>query len=123
MAQAKQAPKRKRRNAALPLLGTAGVSSAMTGGASATLPVANAPHHETGPQINLSEEEVSDVSLATFYVFDKESEGRGLLTLTRGGGGGCGGGGRYYGRAETKEDRRPSEPYSADRCRPIDLRS
>jgi hypothetical protein len=74
MAQAKQGSKRKRRNTALPLMGAAGVSLAMTGGASATSPAANAPHHDTGPQVTLGEEEVADISLATFYVFDKEND-------------------------------------------------
>jgi hypothetical protein len=54
-------------------MSVAGVSLAMTGGASATMPVANAPNHDTGTQIILGEEEISDVSLATFYVFDKEN--------------------------------------------------
>ena len=42
----------------------------------------------------LAEEEVSDVSLATFYVFDKDNAGpfRPSVLLARGGcGGGCGG--------------------------------
>jgi hypothetical protein len=99
MAQAKRTSKRKRRNTALPLMGAAGVSLAMTGGASATLPAANASHHDTGPQVVLGDEEVSDVSLATFYVFDKESESKldqGLVTLARACGRGCG---RACGRA------------------------
>jgi hypothetical protein len=54
----------------------------------------NMPRPNTGAshEITLAEEELSDVSLATFYVFDKESQG----TLPPGGvqrvrGGGCGG--------------------------------
>ena len=99
MAQAKQVSKRKRRNTALPVLGAAGISLAMAGGASATPPAANVPSPDTGPRITLGEEEVSDVSLATFYVFDKENEsqlGRGVILAKGGGGGGgckCGGGG------------------------------
>lgn len=83
MAQAKQASKRKRRNTALPLMGAAGASLAITGGAAATVPVTNSPYHDTGSQVILDEEEVSDVSLATFYVFDRENESKldqGLLT-------------------------------------------
>ena len=76
MAQAKQPSKRKRRKTALPLIGAAGASLAATGGASATVPAANAPHHDTGPQFILAEQEISDVSLATFYVFDKENGSR-----------------------------------------------
>ena len=74
MARAKRASKRKRRRMAFPALGAAGVSLAMAGGASATVPTANVPPRDTElrPVITLDEEEISDVSLATFYVFDKE---------------------------------------------------
>ena len=48
------------------------------------------------PEITLGDEEVSDVSLATFHVLDKENaaEGRRLSRKNPGGGacGGCGGG-------------------------------
>ena len=95
MARAKQASKRKRRGTALPVLGAAGISFAMTGGASATAPTADAVSQGTAPHpvITLGEEEIFDVSLATFYVFDKESAviGQGVQ-LARGGGGGAGGG-------------------------------
>jgi hypothetical protein len=58
------------------VLGAAGLSlllavgaSATTGGAAADMPARNtAPDHE----ITLGEEEVSHVSLATLYVFDKK---------------------------------------------------
>jgi hypothetical protein len=62
---------------AFPALGAAGVSLAMGGGASATVPTANVPPRdaELRPVIALDEEEISDVSLATFYVFDKETTG------------------------------------------------
>jgi hypothetical protein len=44
-------------------------ASAATGGAAADVPAQNAiPQH----QLFLGEEEISDVSLSTFYVFDKE---------------------------------------------------
>ena len=113
MAKAKQVSKRKRRNTALPVLGAAGISLAMAGGASATPPAANVPSEDTGPRITLGEEEIADVSLATFYVFDKENENESRArprphtckkwrrlaakgAVARGGGGGgckCGGGG------------------------------
>ena len=75
MARPKQASKRKRRRTTLPVFGAAGVSLAMAGGASATAPTANVPSQDTAPRpvITLGEEEISDVSLATFYVFDKEN--------------------------------------------------
>jgi hypothetical protein len=87
----------KRRTIALPVLGAAGASLALSGGASATLPAASQAPHTTGPQMALGEEEISDVSLATFYVFDKENQSKlsDELILARGcgGGGGCRGGG------------------------------
>ena len=94
MARTKQASKRKRGNTSLPVLGAAGISLAMAGGASATPPAANVPSQDTGPRITLGEEEISDVSLATFYVFDKENESQldqDLIILAKSGG--CGGGG------------------------------
>lgn len=96
MAREKRSSKRKRGKAAL-VLGAAGVSMAMTGGASATAPSTNAPSQDNARQMILAEEEISDVSLATFHVFDKESESplrQGIrLAAGRGcgGGGGCGG--------------------------------
>ena len=70
MADARQGSKRKRSKAAV--LGDAGVSLAMAGGANA--PAANAPSQDPGPRILLAEEEIFDVSLATFHVFDKERD-------------------------------------------------
>jgi hypothetical protein len=99
MSHAKQASKRKRRSKALPVLGAAGLSFSLVSGASGG-PTVNLPTPNTGAshEITLAEEEVSDVSLATFYVFDKENAGtfRPNVQLVRGGGcggGGCGGGG------------------------------
>lgn len=94
MLHAKQASKRKRRSKAVPVLGAAGLlslaggASAQTIGAAADVPTR---HVEPTHELMLGEEEVSDVSLATFYVFDKEntlsSPG---VQLVRGGGCGCG---------------------------------
>jgi hypothetical protein len=108
MAHAKQASKRKRGNTALPAMGIAGVSLALAGGASAAVrPATDIPSWATGPlhEITLGEEELSDVSLATFYVFDNENRQsiEGNIQLARacgrcGGGGRCGGiGGRCGG--------------------------
>ena len=76
MAQKKQSTKQKRLKKALPVLGIAGVSFSLIGGASASTsaPAADIPSQNTSPrqEIFLGEEELSDVSLATFYVFDKE---------------------------------------------------
>lgn len=47
------------------------------GGASAAIvgPAEDIPTDNTAPVITLGEEEISDVSLATFFVFDKENAG------------------------------------------------
>jgi hypothetical protein len=93
MAQPKQGS-RKRRKTAL-VLGAAGVSLTMAGGASATAPATNVPSQDAAAGIFLAEEEISDVSLATFYVFDKENQSalRQGVRVAAGRGGGCGCGG------------------------------
>ena len=99
MPQTKKASKRKDRTKAVPVLGAAGLLT-LAGGASAAtaaqqvdLPAQKiAPNHE----ITLGEEELSDVSLSTFYVFDREAVAplRSNIQLAKGGGcGGHGGGG------------------------------
>jgi len=73
MAQAKRSSKRKRRKITLPAVGAAGVSLALTGVASAAqAPMIDRQSHFyfPGHDITLGEEEMSDVSLATFFVFD-----------------------------------------------------
>jgi hypothetical protein len=79
MAQAKKAAKRKRRKIALPVMGAAGVSLALAGGASAISKAraADILSRDTASprEITLGEEEIADVSLATFYVLDKEADG------------------------------------------------
>jgi hypothetical protein len=73
----------------------AGVSLAMAGGASANAPAIDIPPQDSGKRILLAEEEVFDVSLGTFYVFDKEREFSPGVRLAGGRcGGGCGCGGR-----------------------------
>src|SRR5258707_9172709 len=108
MPRVKQASKQKRttKTAAGKVLGAAGLSFSLVGSASAsTMPTAGIPQSDnTSPnqRFVLDEEEMVDVSLATFYVFDRENFGSGVQ-LARGcgggggcghGGGGCGGGGR-----------------------------
>jgi len=92
--------KRKGRTKAVTLLGVAGALS-LTGGASGA---AIGPPRDTltvNKAVTLYEEEISDVSLSTFYVFDHENAGTrrpGLQLAQRrgcgscGGCGGCGGG-------------------------------
>src|SRR5690242_11364288 len=78
MPQKKPASMRKSYKEAVPVVGVVGVSLSLAGGASAAtaVPPADTPSQDTlRPQITLTEEEISDVSLGTFYVFDKENAG------------------------------------------------
>ena len=72
-----EATERKRRKEVVPALGVVGVSLSLASGASAATAgsVTDMPSKDTatGPGFALSKEEISDVSLGTFYVFDKEN--------------------------------------------------
>src|SRR5271154_5963498 len=107
MARAKLASKRRRQKKALPVIGIAGVSLSLAGGAYAstvgsTTDIGSqniSPRHE----VSIGEEEITDVSLGTFYVFDKENAAKprlgkqlawwrcGCAGCRCGGCGGCGG--------------------------------
>jgi hypothetical protein len=112
MSRVKQASKRKRLTKAVgvPALGAAGLGLSLVGSASAsalaTADVPQSPNTTPNQRFVLSEEEIADVSLATFHLFDKESGTGGFTQLARGCGGchgggggcrGCGGGGRGCG--------------------------
>jgi hypothetical protein len=111
MTQTKRVSKGKRPSKAISILGIAGASLAASGGGSvADIPQGDIPaSQKLAPfHLFLGEEEISDVSLATFHLFGKEELGalRGGIQLARGGcgcghGGGCGGcrgcGGRGFG--------------------------
>jgi len=93
MSHRKQPSKRK----LAPALGAAGLSLSLAGGVSAAsaAPTADIQTQKTklSHEITLYEEEISDVSLGTFYVFDKEKVGtsrRGLKLAQGCGGCGCG---------------------------------
>jgi hypothetical protein len=103
MPRVKQASKQKRttKATAVKVLGAAGLGLSLVGSTSAsTIPTADIPQSDkTSPnqRFVLGEEEMADVSLATFYLFDKENVGSGVQ-VARGCGGcggcrGCGGGG------------------------------
>jgi hypothetical protein len=109
MSHARQPWKRRTRAKTVTVLGVAGALS-VAGGASAAAvdPAGDTPTEKPTPVITLGEEEISDVSLATFYVFESENAGahRPGLQLTQRGRavhrgcrgcavacGGCGGGG------------------------------
>ena len=109
MPKVKKASKQKRRTkAAVSALGAAGLTFALLGSATASaIPTADVPQTTAfvpNEAITLGEEEIADISLATFYVFDKEKVGSGVQVARRGcdgcrgcavrasgGGGGCGG--------------------------------
>jgi len=95
-----EAPQRKRRRNAVPVLGVAGLSlslasaaSAAISGMSAGLPARITPGSQ---QMTLHDEEISDISLATFRVFDKENTQRPPARLTMGAGCGCACGSSFY---------------------------
>src|ERR1700726_30282 len=78
MSRVKQASKRKSVvRAAMPALGAAGLTFSLAGSASAAaVPAADTPQKLSfvpNQSITLGEEEIADVSLATFHLFDKEN--------------------------------------------------
>ncbi len=103
MPRAKQESKRKTAKKTVPVLGAAGLSLLAGGASAATVPVSTADSAPTTPNlvpnVVLSDEEVSDVNLSTFYVFDKEASKlpEGSVQEARGCGHGCGGCGRGCG--------------------------
>jgi len=121
MWQAGKNPRRQRRNKAAPVLGAAGLSLSLASGAYAAVgdvPTAGAPHKTLADHQLAVDEEISDVSLATFYVFDKENAApprRNLrLAFSAGGCGcaGCGGCGCWTGTDYTRSvfGEQPSYP-------------
>ena len=95
MPRVKQASKQKRttKAAAVTVLGATGLGFSLLVSASAsTMPAADiAQSDNTSPnqRVVLSEEEMADVSLATFYLLDKENVGSGVQLAARGCGRGC----------------------------------
>jgi hypothetical protein len=97
LAQTKPASKRSGRSKAMPVLGAAGLSLTLASAASADIarPAAEMTTRlaAVAHEITLAEEDMSDVSLATFRIVDRENAGalpRGPL-LAMGAGCGCGG--------------------------------
>ena len=96
MSRVKQASNKKRvTKAAIPALGAAGLTFSLAGGASAsavpTADVQQTTNLAPNLALTLGEEEIADVSLATFHVFDNENVGSGVQVAWRGCGGcrGC----------------------------------
>ena len=81
MPRVKQAGKKKRatKSAAVTALGAAGLGLSLAGSASAsTIPAADTPQSDNAwpnQRFVLNDEEMADVSLATFHLFDKENIG------------------------------------------------
>jgi|ERR1700735_2397830 hypothetical protein len=93
MSRVKQASQRSK---AIPILGAAGLSLTLTSGVSAAAgPTPNTPARNVAvsQEITLREDEISDVSLATFHVFDNENQAGKRLAC------GCGGGCCLFARA------------------------
>ena len=76
MPRVKQASKKKRvTRTAVPALGAAGLTFSLAGSAyAAAVPTADVqrPNFAPGMMVTLGEEEIADVSLATFRLFDDE---------------------------------------------------
>ena len=96
MPRVKQASKKKRvTRSAVPALGAAGLTFSVAGSAyAAAVPTGDVQQGRSivpGMMITLGEEELSDVSLATFQLFDEEEFGSGVQLAQRGCGrcGGC----------------------------------
>jgi hypothetical protein len=78
MRHKKRTSKRKGRKKAVPVVGAVAASLSLVAGVSAAtaVPTTDTPFRDiVRSQITLSEEEIADVSLGTFYVFDKENAG------------------------------------------------
>jgi hypothetical protein len=79
MSHTKQPPKQKRRRRAVkvvPILGLTGLSLSLVNAASASVGVTSAApvsNPAARQAVTLSEQEITDVNLATFYVFDKDN--------------------------------------------------
>src|ERR1700684_4604892 len=97
MSRGKQTLKRNRRTkaGAVPALSADGLSLSLVGAASApavrTTGVPQSLNTTPNQRFVLSEEEIADVSLATFHLFDRENSIAGFTQVARGCG--CGGGG------------------------------
>jgi len=85
--------KRTTQAAAATVLGATGLSFSLLGNASASaMPAADiAPSDHAPPnqRFILGEEEMADISLATFHLFDRENVGSGVQLAARGCGRGC----------------------------------
>ena len=95
MPTTKRTSKRKSHKGTAPVLGAVGMSLSLAGGASAAVvPPVDLPSRQlpADHEVTFNEEELADVSLATFYIFDKENGATPQVQYARGRGcRGCGG--------------------------------
>jgi len=74
----KQASRGKTNVAAMTTLGAAGIGLSLAGSAASATPTADIPQSQNTPpnqRFVLGDEEMADVSLATFHLFDRENAG------------------------------------------------
>jgi hypothetical protein len=118
MSQAKQLSQRKRSSKAVPVLGAAGLLALASGASAEALVDTPPPNIGVSHQVFLSEEEIADVSLATFYVFDKENPGtfRPGVRFAVGAGGGCWTGTYYTSPGSGNAYRPPPRPVRPARA-------
>jgi hypothetical protein len=86
MSRVKKSATRKFRSKGLPVLGVAGMAFSFLTGASPALahPSLDGLSGARSHDVVLRDEEISDVSLATFYAFDREDQGRAPRTFFKG---------------------------------------
>jgi hypothetical protein len=80
---------RKHRRRGMPVLGAAGLSLSLSGGALAAMGVTTPDSVPLNQEQMLHEEEICDITLSTFHIFDRE-EGTPWLRARIAGGVGCG---------------------------------
>jgi hypothetical protein len=122
MSRAKKSTKRKVRSKTMPVLGVAGMTFSLLTGGSAALahPSLENSSGARSDNVVLKDEEVSDVTLATFYAFDREDQG-GVPRVRLAAGIGCAGcascagacawGGSYYGYGPSPLFNQAYPPY------------
>jgi hypothetical protein len=127
MSQAKVALHKHRRKG-LPVLGAAGLSLWLSGGAAASTDVATTEIPTCSVAVDqeqtLREEEITDITLSTFHIFDGEGPPRLLTRIAAGACGACGSGlydqpaGNGPMRSVSPPPRKPAHPYVQTLKRP-----
>jgi hypothetical protein len=122
MSHTKEAAQQKRRMKAMPVLEAAGLSFSLASGASATIGSIKSGFCHVGAVAEqmMDEEQISEVSLATFHLFDNECVGpqRPRTRPTMIGQGACGAD-LYYPQNPPAVSGPVHQPTSPPRARPI----